>query len=96
MLECGPTYELTGPIIASHLTAHGELGADQILPAGVRFTILRSYSSLPSSPELVRIGGNPAFYKIRLANSPAETDEYLILVSLLDQNARPVSTSRPS
>ena len=76
--------------IAPRRTRNDQLGSYCFLPAETRFTVLRWHSSLPSPLNLERVGAGALFYEIRLENASDETDHYLVLVNILEQNSSTV------
>ena len=91
MLEFGPTYKLTKPVITSKLNSAAtdlEDASDPALPVGTRFTVFDWNEWQPYSTELKRIGANPNFYAIRLENSPPRTGQYLVLAHRLEHDSQ--------
>jgi hypothetical protein len=90
MLEFGPTYELTKPVITSMLNSANtdlEDASDPALPAGTRFTVFDWNEYYPYSEPLKKIGANPHFYAIRLEHG---SGQYLVLAHRLEQDSRKV------
>jgi hypothetical protein len=88
MLEFGPTYELTQPVITSMLNGAAtdlEDGSDPALPAGTRFTVFDWNEWDPYSGPLKKIGADPHFYAIRLERG---CGQYLVLAHRLELDSR--------
>ncbi len=91
MLEFGPTYELTSPLIVSKLNTAGidlEDQSDPPLPIGTKFIVFDWNEWYPYSEQLKKIKANPHFYAIELEQEILGSKKYLALAHRLEADSR--------